>query len=67
LNVPVIAKSLVPAAFHFGGFAFTVSIDCPASSAQTQKRLGWYPVQPSLLTDLEQGSYDFEQESFFKV
>ncbi len=34
-----------------------VEADCPASSAQTQKLLGWRPVQPGLIADLEQGHY----------
>jgi nucleoside-diphosphate-sugar epimerase len=57
LNIPVVAKSPAEAADHFGGFAFFAGIDCPASSKITQERLGWRPVQPSLLTDLERGSY----------
>ena len=27
-------------------------MDGPASSAQTQERLGWHPVQPGLISDL---------------
>ncbi len=57
LNVPVVAKLPEEAAKHFGWFAAFAGIDCPASSKLTQERLGWRPVQPSLLTDLEQGSY----------
>jgi nucleoside-diphosphate-sugar epimerase len=57
LNIPVVAKSPEEAADHFGWFAGFAGLDCPASSKLTQERLGWRPVQPSLLTDLEQGSY----------
>ena len=57
LNIPVVSKSPEEAAGHFGWFATFAGIDCPASSKLTQQRLGWRPVQPSLLTDLEQGSY----------
>jgi AcrR family transcriptional regulator len=32
------------------------SLDCPASSAQTQKLLGWRPVQLGLIADLEMTS-----------
>jgi hypothetical protein len=32
-------------------------LDCPASSAQTQQRLGWRPTQPSLIPDIERPSY----------
>ena len=42
---------------HFGFLGLFFSLDCPASSAQTQKLLGWRPVQPGLIADLEQGHY----------
>jgi nucleoside-diphosphate-sugar epimerase len=57
LNIPVVAKSPEEAANHFGWFAPFAGLDCPASSKLTQERLGWRPVQPSLITDLERGSY----------
>jgi nucleoside-diphosphate-sugar epimerase len=57
LNVPVVAMSAEQAAEHFGFLGHFVGRDCPASSAQTQQRLGWHPVQTSLLDDLERGSY----------
>jgi nucleoside-diphosphate-sugar epimerase len=57
LNIPVVTKSPKEAANHFGWFAHFAGLDCPASSKLTQERLGWRPVQPSLLTDLERGSY----------
>lgn len=57
LNIPVVTKSPEEAANHFGWFAAFPGVDCPASSKLTQERLGWRPVQPSLLTDLERGSY----------
>jgi len=57
LNIPVVTKSPEEAANHFGWFVAFAGLDCPASSKLTQERLGWRPVQPSLLTDLERGSY----------
>jgi len=57
LNIPAVTTSPEEAANHFGWFAHFAGIDSPASSKLTQERLGWHPVQPSLLTDLEQGSY----------
>jgi nucleoside-diphosphate-sugar epimerase len=57
LNVPVVSKSPEEAANHFGWFAAFAGLDCPASSKLTQERLGWRPTQPTLLTDLERGSY----------
>ncbi len=57
LNIPVVSKSPEEAADHFGWFAMFAGIDCPASSKLTQERLGWRPVQTTLLNDLERGSY----------
>jgi len=53
LNVPVVAKSPEEAANHFGWLAVFVSGDALASSALKQERLGWRPVQPGLIPDLE--------------
>ena len=57
LNVPVGPKSPEEAAEYFGSFAMFAAMDGPASSTLTRVRLGWRPVQPSLLADLERGSY----------
>jgi len=57
LNVPVVTKSPEEAANHFGWIARFLGSDCPASSAQTQERLGWQPKQPGLIADLERGRY----------
>jgi nucleoside-diphosphate-sugar epimerase len=52
LNVPVVSKSRGEAADHFGWIAPFFGIDGPASSALTRERLGWRPVQPGLIADL---------------
>jgi len=57
LRVPVKSLSPEEAAIHFGWFAGFASIDCPASSKQTQELLNWHPTHSTLLTDLEQGIY----------
>ena len=57
LNVPVVTKSPEEAADHFGWFAHFAAIDCPASSARTQERLGWRPKQPGLIADLDRPRY----------
>ena len=57
LNVPVVSKSREEAADHFGWIARFFGIDGPASSALTQKRLGWRPVQPGIIADLNAGHY----------
>jgi nucleoside-diphosphate-sugar epimerase len=57
LNVPVVSKTSDEAANHFGWFAAFAALDAPASSAETQKRLGWRPMQASLLPDIDRSSY----------
>jgi nucleoside-diphosphate-sugar epimerase len=57
LNVPVVSKSSEEAANHFGWIGRFFGIDGPASSAQTQERLGWRPVQPGLIADLNAAHY----------
>jgi nucleoside-diphosphate-sugar epimerase len=57
LNVPL--KSIDPqdTAEHFGFMSSFVALDNPTSSARTQDLLGWQPVHPGLLHDLDQGHY----------
>jgi nucleoside-diphosphate-sugar epimerase len=57
LKVPV--QSLAPeeAQAHFGWLGMFAGMDLPASSAQTQKRLGWRPTGPGLIADLEKMRY----------
>lgn len=57
LNVPVVSKSHEEAADHFGWIARFFAVDNPASSLLTQKRLGWQPVQPGLIADLNAEHY----------
>jgi nucleoside-diphosphate-sugar epimerase len=57
LNVPVVSKSREKAADHFGWIARFFGMDGAASSAQTQKELGWRPHQPGLIADLDHPSY----------
>ena len=57
LKVPVVALSPEEAAGHFGWLAAFVGWDLLASSAQTQARLGWRPIGPGLIADLEQMRY----------
>ena len=59
LNLPLVAKSPEEAAGHFGWIANFFAVDSPASSAQTQKQLGWRPTHSSLITDID-GSRYFE-------
>jgi nucleoside-diphosphate-sugar epimerase len=57
LNLPVVSKSREEAADHFGWIARFFGVDSPASSALTQERLGWRPVQPGLIADLNAEHY----------
>jgi nucleoside-diphosphate-sugar epimerase len=57
LNVPVVSLSAEEAQGHFGWLAMFAGLDMPASSAQTQQRLGWHPTGPGLIADLEQMEY----------
>jgi nucleoside-diphosphate-sugar epimerase len=53
LGVPVVGKSPEEAGAHFGWLAGFVGRDLSASSAQTQKQLGWAPTGPGLIEDIE--------------
>ncbi|MGX1543981.1 SDR family oxidoreductase [Streptomyces adustus] len=53
LAVPVEATS--PESFGVIGQMF--ALDMPSSSVLTQKRFGWEPTHPSLITDLTAGDY----------
>ena len=57
LKVPVVALSPEEAPAHFGWLAPFAGWDMPASSALTQKKLGWHPTGPGLITDLEHMRY----------
>jgi len=57
LELPVVSLAPDEAADHFGWMAAFFGIDAPASSALTRERLGWNPVQPGMIADLEEGHY----------
>jgi nucleoside-diphosphate-sugar epimerase len=57
LGLPVTSISPDEAAGHFGALGYFVALDCPASSALTRQQMGWDPVQPGLVPDLEAGHY----------
>jgi len=62
LKIPVVSKSPKEAMEHFGWLGVFVGSDLPASSAQTQKQLGWHPVERGLIPDLEKMNY-FEADT----
>ena len=57
LELPVASISVEQAGEHFGFLGRFVTLDNPTSSAWTQELLGWQPVHPGLLADLEEGHY----------
>ena len=65
LDVPVVALPVEKAGEHFGFLGNFFSLDSPASSTLTQRWLGWHPVQPGLLADLD-GDYYFTNEAWSK-
>lgn len=57
LNIPVVSKSPEDAGSYFGWFAHFAAIDNPTSSQRTRELLGWEPVQPGLIADLDSEHY----------
>jgi len=61
LNLPVVSIAREEADAHFGFLGALAALDMPsmlpASSAPTRELLGWQPVHPTLIADLEQGHY----------
>ncbi len=54
LRLPVRSIGLDEAGDFFGWLAMFAALDVPASSDQTRKKLGWQPLGPGLIADLEQ-------------
>jgi nucleoside-diphosphate-sugar epimerase len=44
-------------ASEFGFLGMVLAVDQPASSAHTRELLGWQPVRPGLIADMESGHY----------
>ena len=57
LGVPTASIAPEDAAGHFGFLGMFAAADNPASSALTRQRLGWEPVYPGLIADLDEGHY----------
>lgn len=57
LNVPELSIAPEDAAAHFTWMAHFIGMDSPASGEFTKQLMGWEPVQPGLLADLDQGHY----------
>ncbi|MNV69751.1 hypothetical protein D3C71_1626760 [compost metagenome] len=63
LNVPAVSITSEEAAAHFGFLGAIAALDITSlydtarASLATKELLGWTPVQPGLLADLEEGHY----------
>lgn len=57
LNIPVVSIPAEQAAEHFGWLSAFAAGDAPSSSALTQERLGWKPVQIGLIADISRPGY----------
>jgi nucleoside-diphosphate-sugar epimerase len=57
LGLPAVSIAPEDADGHFGWIGGLFGMDAPASSALTRDRLGWEPVHPGLIADLEEGHY----------
>ena len=57
LDLPVVAVAPEDAESQFFWLANFLSMDSPASSAITRSVLGWEPIGPGLIEDLELGHY----------
>ena len=57
VDVPVVSVAPEDAPAHFTWLSRFIGIDSPASSASTRELLGWEPVGPGLVADLEAGHY----------
>ena len=57
MQLPVTSIPLEEATDHFGWLGAFFALDVRASSALTQRQLGWRPTQEGLLADLDDGHY----------
>jgi nucleoside-diphosphate-sugar epimerase len=57
LDMPLATLGSGDATEHFGLLAGFPAADVPASSALTRELVGWQPMNPGLIADLERGLY----------
>jgi nucleoside-diphosphate-sugar epimerase len=63
LELPVTSITAEQAEAQFGFLARFIALDMPVSSALTQDLLGWHPIHPGLIEDLDEGHYFQEARS----
>jgi hypothetical protein len=56
LNVPAVSIPAEQAADHFTTFPF-ITLDITMPDVDTTESLGWEPIHPGLIADLEDGHY----------
>ncbi len=56
LGIPAVSVPAGEAADHFTGFPF-ITMDITMPNADTRQLLGWEPVHPGLIADLDDGHY----------
>ena len=56
LGIPAVSIPAEEAAEHFSGFPF-ITMDITMPNAETRRLLGWEPVHPGLIADLEEDHY----------
>ncbi len=57
LDVPVVSVPAQQAADHFSWLGRFFGTDAPASNSLTRELLGWEPIHPGLIADLDEGHY----------
>ncbi len=57
LHIPTASLSPADAVEHFSHLGHFVALDSPATATVTRELLGWDPIGPSLLEDLDHGHY----------
>jgi len=57
LRLPVVSRTPAEAAKAFSWITPFVAADNPVSSQQTQEQLGWRPIHPGLLADIDSARY----------
>lgn len=56
LGIPAVSIAPEQAADHFTGFPF-ITLDMTMPNEETKRLLGWEPVHPGLIADLDEGHY----------
>lgn len=57
LELPIVSKTSEEATRHFDWFVHFAALNVPASSKQTQAKLGWRPTQTGLIADIDRPTY----------